>query len=126
MRKRRSTTRHDSSWPETDCFVAFIMDTKCAACRRLAGNLKDREKPIPLLWIFGEPVDEVEEFIGQTGLNGQEVFLLGTPDQPLGTRAAGFVATPTRIAFGAKQYAYDVRVTPEIPDASALQNLCGD
>jgi hypothetical protein len=80
---------------------------------------------MPVSWLFADSIAKVERFVDFVDLDLRDVFMLGSPRHPIeGTRAAGFVATPTRMVFGADRYVFDVRATQQIPTSSMLKEMC--
>ncbi len=117
-----------SSWPDGDCFLLYVMDPSCVGCAALAAAWsQSAPADISVRWLFSaERLSEVESFVREYGLERSSTLLLGSRQDPISTREAGFVATPTRIVFGSQRKALDVRVTQAIPGSSEIRKYCGD
>lgn len=117
-----------SSWPSEDCFLLFVMDPNCAGCAELAAEWsRSAPSDVTVHWLFSaERLSEVESFVRQYGLERRHTLLLGSKQDPIGIKEAGFVATPTRVVFGSRREARDVRVTQNIPGSNELRDFCAD
>lgn len=112
------------SWPESQCWTAFVVDPGCGPCRQLAKGWSQSREP-DVSWFFEGADSMIVSFVERFGIRSESAYrLTDIEGNTVPARALGFVATPTRIVFGPDRMASDVRVTHSIPGPDARNLLC--
>lgn len=112
------------------CWVAFVLDPDCGACRRLAERIGSETRVAErgmLLWVSAADVDETRAFADSFRIPYTQVGVVERPASLL-TRdvlvALGVPATPTRLILAPDGVIADQLLTWQLPNEEELSALC--